>query len=191
MRTFPSFRVSRSRLATAVVGFGVAATIACGDASPQMDDAATMLDDAATMLRDMHTDANAQPVPLEPMELDCDLSYQLVQTTNPGEVNQLVSTRSGAYEQVVVEDPTRWLVERCGRMQVTTPATAAGCGDANVTCTGSLAPTPNCELSLPSYTGSTIQVMCDAVSRYQSGASDLTTTGVTERAQRWASCHGA
>ena len=110
MRTFPSFRVSRSRLATAVVGFGVAATIACGDASPQMEDAATMLDDAATILRDMQTDANAQPVPLEPMVLDCDLSYQLVQTTNPGEVNQFVSTRSGAYDQVVVEDPTRWVV---------------------------------------------------------------------------------
>ena len=99
MRTFPSFRVSRSRLATAVVGFGVAATIACGDASPQMEDAATMLDDAATILRDMQTDANAQPVPLEPMVLDCDLSYQLVQTTNPGEVNQFVSTRSGAYDR--------------------------------------------------------------------------------------------
>ncbi|MBK7778974.1 MAG: hypothetical protein IPI43_33480 [Sandaracinaceae bacterium] len=176
MRTFPSFRVSRSRLATAVVGFGVAATIACGDASPQMEDAATMLDDAATILRDMQTDANAQPVPLEPMVLDCDLSYQLVQTTNPGEVNQFVSTRSGAYDQVVVEDPTRWVVEHCGRMQVTTGSTAARCGDANVTCTGSLAPTPDCELSLPSYTGTTIQVTCGTVSRGQIGDNDTTTT---------------
>jgi hypothetical protein len=45
-----------------------------------------------------------------------------------------------------------------------------------VTCTGSLAPTPDCELSLPSYTGTTIQVTCGTVSRGQIGDNDTTTT---------------
>ncbi|MEZ4325869.1 MAG: hypothetical protein R3B40_11660 [Polyangiales bacterium] len=131
----------------------------------------------------MSSDAAAQPVPLEPLELDCDLSYQLVQTTHPGEVNQVISTRSGEYEQVLVEDPTRWLVEHCGREQQTTGGTGAGCGDADVTCVGSLAPTADCVLSLPSYTGTTIQVICDTSSRVQFSGSDTTTT-VTYRTVR-------
>jgi hypothetical protein len=82
-----------------------------------------------------------------------------------------------------VEDPTRWLVEHCGRSQVTTGGSGAQCGDAIVDCVGALAPTPDCVLSLPSYTGSTIHVTCSTTSRFQISTTDSTTT-VTHRTVR-------
>jgi len=166
----------RRRIAVVTISAALSGTMACGDS-------ATLLEDAAAAVRDMGSNASAQPIPLEPIVLDCDLTYQNVETFRVGQPAPFTFTNSGNYEELVVQDPTRWVVEHCGRTETKTGFEPSGCAADDAVCTGDYPPTPDCALSVPNYTGTTIQVRCDHTTRAMVGNLD-TTTSVSYRSVR-------
>ena len=166
----------RRRIAVLTLSAALAGALACGDS-------ATLLEDAAAAVRDMGASASAQPLPLEAMVLDCDLSYQRTETFRVSQSAPYTVTISGSYADLVVQDPTRWVVEHCGRTETKTGFEPSGCAADDTVCTGDTPPTPDCALSVPSYTGTTIQVLCDRTARTMVGNLD-TTTAVSYRSIR-------
>lgn len=156
----------------------VVGLVACGGASDLVEDAAVVLEDASDMLRDAaDTTVDAQGPEPVPIDLDCAENYSLVATTDAGGAGEIARTSSGSYESVVVDNPVHWLVERCGT-EVTTDGVVSdfgGCNRDDVTCVGTPPPSSACSLSLPSFTGSTINVLCDSTVRVQGAAFDTVT----------------
>jgi hypothetical protein len=157
----------------------VVGLVACGGGSDLVEDAAVVLEDASEMLRDAaDTTADAQVPDSMPIDLDCAENYSLVATTDAGGAGEIARTSSGSYESVVVENPAHWLVERCGTV-VTVDGVASdfgGCNRDNVTCVGTPPPSSSCALSLPSFSGTSINVLCDTTVRVQGAAFDTVTT---------------